>query len=59
MRAMILPALCRLDENPNPLRLAALPDPMPRPGEILVRVSACGMCQATGEPDAPAFDANA
>jgi alcohol dehydrogenase, propanol-preferring len=44
MRAMILPALCRLDENPNPLRLAALPDPVPGPGEILVRVSTCGVC---------------
>ena len=44
MRAMILPALCRLDENPNPLQLADLPDPVPGPGEILVRVSACGVC---------------
>jgi propanol-preferring alcohol dehydrogenase len=44
MRAMILPALCRLDENPNPLRLATLPDPEPGPGEILLRVSACGVC---------------
>ncbi len=44
MRAMILPALCRLDENPNPLRLAALPDPGPGPGEILVRISTCGVC---------------
>lgn len=44
MRAMILPALCRLDENPHPLQLAELPDPMPGPGEILVRISACGVC---------------
>jgi alcohol dehydrogenase, propanol-preferring len=44
MRAMILPALCRLDENPNPLQLTELPEPEPGPGEILVRVSACGVC---------------
>ena len=44
IRAMILPALCRLDENPNPLQLAVLPDPVPGPGEILVRVAACGVC---------------
>jgi alcohol dehydrogenase, propanol-preferring len=44
MRAMILPALCRLDENSNPLQPATLPDPMPGPGEILVRVSTCGVC---------------
>ena len=44
MRAMILPALCRLDENPSPLQLAMLPDPVPGPGEILVRVSTCGVC---------------
>jgi propanol-preferring alcohol dehydrogenase len=44
MRAMILPALCRLDENPHPLQLATLPDPAPGPGEILVRVAACGVC---------------
>ncbi len=44
MRAMILPALCRLDENPKPLQLADLPDPEPGPGEILVRVAACGVC---------------
>jgi propanol-preferring alcohol dehydrogenase len=44
MRAMILPALCRLDDNLTPLQLAVLPDPVPGPGELLVRVSACGVC---------------
>lgn len=41
---MILPALCRLAENPNPLQLAELPDPVPGPGEILVHVATCGVC---------------
>jgi alcohol dehydrogenase, propanol-preferring len=41
---MILPALCRLDENAAPLQLAVLPDPVPGPGELLVRVAACGVC---------------
>jgi propanol-preferring alcohol dehydrogenase len=29
----------------GPLRLAALPDPVPAPGEIVIRVSACGVCR--------------
>jgi len=44
MRAMILPALCRLNENLSPLKLTTLSDPVPGPGEILVRVSVCGVC---------------
>jgi len=44
MRAMILPAICRLDENPNPLRPLELPEPVPGPGEILVHVATCGVC---------------
>jgi propanol-preferring alcohol dehydrogenase len=41
---MILTAISRLAENPNPLQLAALPDPIPGAGEILLRVTACGVC---------------
>jgi len=39
MRAMIL-------EKPGePLRLVEKPDPVPGPGEVLVKVSACGVCR--------------
>ena len=44
MRAMILPDLAALQDNPQPLRLAELPVPEPGPGEVLVRVSVCGVC---------------
>lgn len=44
MRAMVLRRLCDLAKEPRPLEAAALPDPVPGPGEILVRVSACGVC---------------
>jgi propanol-preferring alcohol dehydrogenase len=44
MRAMLLKAICPLEENPTPLELADWPDPTPGPGEIVVRVSACGVC---------------
>jgi propanol-preferring alcohol dehydrogenase len=44
MKAMLLKALCSLDENETPLELAELPDPVPASGEILVEVSACGVC---------------
>jgi propanol-preferring alcohol dehydrogenase len=41
---MVLSALGGLDENPAPLRAADYPVPRPGEGEILVRVSACGVC---------------
>ncbi|MGQ9489132.1 MAG: zinc-dependent alcohol dehydrogenase family protein [Anaerolineae bacterium] len=44
MRAMVLFRLCRLEEEPQPLQLVSWPDPVPGPGEILLRVSACGVC---------------
>jgi alcohol dehydrogenase, propanol-preferring len=44
MRAMILDALGPLLDHPSPLRLVSLPDPVPGRGEILIRVSACGVC---------------
>lgn len=44
MKAMILERICDLDECGEPLRLVELPDPVPREGEILIRVLACGVC---------------
>jgi propanol-preferring alcohol dehydrogenase len=42
MRAMLLEKPRPAEENP--LRLAELPVPEPGPGEIRIRVSACGVC---------------
>ena len=44
MRAMVLNELCSLEENKAPLKLWDLPDPVPGEQEILVQVSACGIC---------------
>lgn len=44
MKAMVLKELCSLEENHTPLELMELPDPVPGEGEILVKVSACGVC---------------
>ncbi len=44
MKAMILENITDLRVNPKPLRWADLPDPVPGTGEILVRISACGVC---------------
>jgi len=44
MKAMVLNALCSVEENKAPLELRDLPDPVPGENEILVKVSACGVC---------------
>jgi propanol-preferring alcohol dehydrogenase len=44
MKAMVLNELGSLEENQAPLALEELPDPVPEEGELLVRVSACGVC---------------
>ena len=44
MRAMVLRSITRLAENPAPLELADLPKPELGAGEILIEVSACGVC---------------
>lgn len=44
MKAMVLQQICDLREHPTPLALTDLPVPVPRKGEILVKVAACGVC---------------
>lgn len=44
MRAMVLPALARLEENEAPLRLVELPAPQPGPDEVLLQLTVCGVC---------------
>ncbi len=44
MKAMLLDRLGPMAENPSPLRAGELPDPTPGPGELLIRVSTCGVC---------------
>ncbi len=44
MKAMILKKLGSISENKTPLELVDLPDPVPGEAEILVKVSACGVC---------------
>lgn len=44
MRAMVLPETTSLQENPAPLERREVPHPTPGVGEILLQVSACGVC---------------
>jgi len=44
MKAMVLRGLRDLRHDREPLALVELPEPVPGPGEVLVRVSACGVC---------------
>jgi len=44
MRAMVLRSIVDLDRNRRPLELIEMPQPEPAAGEILVAVSACGVC---------------
>lgn len=44
MFAMVLDRPVNLAETDSPLRPAELPVPVPGPGEVLVKVSVCGVC---------------
>jgi alcohol dehydrogenase, propanol-preferring len=44
MKAMILKGVSLFAENPAPLVLTEMPEPVPGEGEILIAVSACGVC---------------
>lgn len=41
---MVLSQLGTVEPGATPLTLATLPDPVPHPDEVLVRVRACGVC---------------
>jgi len=44
MKAMLLNEIAPLQDNPEPLTLTNIPTPNPELDEILIRVSACGVC---------------
>jgi len=44
MKAMVLDTIVKLEENPEPLHLSQVEDPFPSECEVLIRVSACGVC---------------
>lgn len=44
MKAMILNGISSIRENRAPLAWADLPEPIPQDGDILIKVSACGVC---------------
>jgi propanol-preferring alcohol dehydrogenase len=44
MKALQLTAIQPVTEGTLPLRMAELPEPVPGAGEVLVRVSVCGVC---------------
>jgi propanol-preferring alcohol dehydrogenase len=44
MKAMILSSIAPLADNPQPLQLVNLETPKPAAGQILIKVSVCGVC---------------
>jgi propanol-preferring alcohol dehydrogenase len=44
MKSMLLRGLAQLPQNPTPLTYTDLPMPTPSAGEVLIRVTACGVC---------------
>ncbi len=62
MRAMVLNQITSLEINPEPLQLLDLPQPIPQEKEVLIKVSACGVChteldEIEGRTPPPAFPA--
>jgi alcohol dehydrogenase, propanol-preferring len=44
MKAMVIDRICNVGQDRNPLTVINLPRPSVGPGELLVQVSACGVC---------------
>ena len=44
VKAMVLERICQLDSEPRPLRAVELATPDPGPGDLLIKVNACGVC---------------
>lgn len=44
MKALILPRLTSIRDNPEPLKLVELPIPEPGAGQVLLKVHVCGVC---------------
>jgi len=44
MKAMVLNQICSLKVNKAPLILTEIPDPVPGDREVLIKISACGVC---------------
>jgi alcohol dehydrogenase, propanol-preferring len=44
MKALLLNQICNLKENKTPLVMSSIPEPIPAEGELLIKVSACGVC---------------
>jgi len=44
MKALLLKKIVSLQDDPEPLAPAELPDPVPAADQVLVRISACGVC---------------
>jgi len=60
VKALVLTGIVPLAENPAPLVEVEMPAPVPGPGEVLIEVSACGVChteidEIEGRTPPPAF----
>ncbi|GET29239.1 zinc-dependent alcohol dehydrogenase family protein [Prolixibacter sp. SD074] len=44
MKAWVIDKISDLDENHEPLKLVELPKPIPKYGELLIKVKTCGVC---------------